>query len=141
MGGRTTVETLLFPSENPGRVQTHQNFASKKQRQKHYIMDVTRVKTSSGIVIVSVNCQSCGGPLKSTSGQCRCRYCGNTNLILENGKTRVLIGDYYVKGKNVNPEKKPESVLNFFIMIVLAACVVGFFAYGFHKRSKLINNQ
>lgn len=55
----------------------------------------------------SLNCYSCGAGLikKIESNTCKCNYCKNINLILEDGSTKIIEEIKY------EPEQKTENKL------------------------------
>ncbi len=75
------------------------------------------------IKTISINCQSCGAGLQKDKDYCKCNYCGNVNIILRNGRTRIVIGDYYVNGKNINPSKE-DIPLKWYVILLLGLFTV-----------------
>ncbi len=71
----------------------------------------------------SLNCNSCAAPLikKMGSNICKCIYCKNTNLILEDGKTKII-------EDVVEPKIAPKQKLSVFSQIIL---VLGFGLFPF----------
>ena len=59
-----------------------------------------------GYKFKSLNCYSCGAGLikKIDSNTCQCSYCKNTNLILEDGSTKII--DLIKEEQKQKTEKK-----------------------------------
>lgn len=91
------------------------------------------------INIKSLNCESCGAglQLRYNSKTCDCEYCGNTNMILDDGKTKVIqkvIAKPAPKEDKVASGKMGSSTA---IMIgVIALGVIGMGAYLIYKKMK-----
>ena len=85
--------------------------------------------------IKSLNCNSCGASLikKINSNLCKCRYCGNSNIILEDGTTKIHF-DEITKESSVT--KKEQPVLNIWIIALLGFVSVFLMGYFLHKRHK-----
>jgi ribosomal protein S27E len=72
----------------------------------------------------SINCNSCGAGLNKSFGYCNCSYCGNTNLISTDGKTKITENEKYVNmprlsGKNVAPTIIKTAMYVFVPMLIL----------------------
>jgi hypothetical protein len=87
----------------------------------------------------SLNCDSCGGGLTinmSNGKTCDCEYCGNTNLILESGKTKIL-SEVCVpkKTETIKTKSKP---MNIFVMMLFGVAAIGlfFYMYRYIKNKK-----
>ncbi len=95
---------------------------------------------SKEVQIISINCQSCAAPLTKSKDHCKCNYCGCINIILQNGKTRLAIGDYYRDGKNINPakkEKKPidkRAILLYILFGIVAGALVLYFLTKYKSK-------
>jgi len=86
----------------------------------------------------SLNCESCGGGLRinmSNGKTCDCEYCGNTNMILDEGKTKVIenvVDNPAPKGE----EKKEVSKKTMIILgVIMGVAAIGA-AYYFYKKTK-----
>lgn len=54
-------------------------------------MNLLSLRNNKVVEVKSLNCNSCGGPLSITyETVSKCLYCGNTNKILDNGKTEII---------------------------------------------------
>jgi len=90
--------------------------------------------------VKSLNCESCGGGLTiniSNGKTCDCKYCGNTNMILEDGKTKVIpkeVAKPAPKEGEVTGSGMKSSTAIMIGMIVLG--VVGVGAYLIYKKMK-----
>jgi hypothetical protein len=88
----------------------------------------------------SLNCESCGGGLTinmSNGKTSDCQYCGNTNMILEDGKTKVIekpIGVPTPKDDKVGSGKKMSA--GTMAMLVVGMCVVGIAGFYIYKKIK-----
>lgn len=83
----------------------------------------------------SLNCHSCGAGLikKVESNTCKCRYCGNSNLILDDGSTAIFPEDPIKKA-----ESKKDKVPFWFILVLsIGVVVIPLFFLNFtRKREK-----
>ncbi len=105
------------------------------------------MKINNSIIrISSINCESCGAGLGSISSRdsCKCDYCGNINLILKDGKTKIIS----IPKKDPIPTvsiKKEESKLsnNAKWIIILGVGILGlaFIYYYFIKKNKDDENK
>ena len=69
----------------------------------------------------SLNCHSCGAGLikKIESNTCKCNYCKNTNLILDDGSTNII------ELIEEEPKQKTEKKLPIWIYLLIPfVCLV-----------------
>ena len=80
----------------------------------------------------SINCDSCGaGLVNPVQDRCACSYCGNTNLILKGGRTKI-ISVRSVPGS----VKKDAARLSFSqILLLVLFGIFGMFLVGYVKRN------
>ncbi|HWY12338.1 MAG TPA: hypothetical protein VN026_13480 [Bacteroidia bacterium] len=88
------------------------------------------MKINNNIVrISSINCGSCGAGLSVISKNetsCKCDYCGNINLILKDGKTKVVQEiEKPVPKKDSAPASGIKNGSTFYWIIIIALGVVG----------------
>jgi hypothetical protein len=81
----------------------------------------------------SLNCYSCGAGLirKIQSNICKCSYCKNNNLILEDGSTKIV--DLIEQ----EPKQKNENKLPIWIYFLIPLmCLVPMLILFWHKGTK-----
>lgn len=92
------------------------------------------------VITKSINCESCGAGLskvKKEDNTCDCKYCGNTNLIFDDGKTKVVEKPIGVPIPKESEVKGSETKMSTSVMIGLIVLgVVGFGAYFMYKKMK-----
>ena len=84
----------------------------------------------------SINCYSCGAGLNNVvTNKCKCNYCGNTNLILDGGFTKIID---IVDTKVVKKETKSQPVkIDKWVIILLSCISVVFLFYFISRRRKV----
>ncbi len=86
----------------------------------------------------SINCNSCAASLikKADSNISKCSYCRNTNLILEDGKTKII--EDIIEAKPIIEKK--QSIF-FYIMLFIGFGIIPMVALLLFKKSKEKENK
>lgn len=93
----------------------------------------------------SLNCESCGAGLrmvKTDDKTCDCEHCGNTNIILEDGKTKVVekqIPEPKPATKDDSQHKMSKSTM-MILGVVMGVAAIGA-AYYIYKKIKQDKEQ
>lgn len=79
----------------------------------------------------SLNCYSCGAGLikKIESNSCKCSYCKNTNIILEDGSTKII----------EEVERKPKAnkkEIPFWVYVLIPFCIIFFMKISSYKKNE-----
>ncbi len=86
----------------------------------------------------SINCYSCGAGINgkiTDDNKCNCEYCGNTNIILEGGNTKIAT-------KANKPFSSLSTAKKVILLTSLAVVGVGLFlAITKTKKKKEKNNR
>ncbi len=88
------------------------------------------------VITKSINCESCGAGLskvKKEDNTCDCKYCGNTNLIFDDGKTKVIEKPV---GVPVAKEEKKEMSKTTMLIMGIGIVVCGLAAFYIYKKIK-----
>lgn len=87
----------------------------------------------------SLNCSSCGGPVKLYSRDYgNCEYCGNTNRVLSTGETEIPKRETKLDYENPEPLPKKSKVSGrmLFLFILCGLLAGGLIVYYFSKSKK-----
>lgn len=89
-------------------------------------------------LVKAITCESCAGSLsESTNSIRKCLYCGNYNIVLKNGATKVT-ANTIVNSKPKDAQNKIQSqpVLSWWVWIILIVGAVGVSYWVYMKFKK-----
>ena len=87
----------------------------------------------------SINCGSCGAGLNNViTNKCKCDYCGNTNLILDGGFTKIIEKTQTKIIKKEPTNSQPVKINNWIIILLSCVSVVLLFYFISRRRKVFI---